>query len=124
MYQYYRSNAIALLITISIDNFNIGGRYIIREKCQIDSFNSFRYLSVINSIASLLSFKRHLPLTFPRVAKRDYECNAIIVFRKYDRKFEFIFATEFQRTFLRPINLIPFFNCISDNKYINKYRNE
>lgn len=61
-----------------------------------------------------------LPLTFPRVAKRDYECNAIIVCRKYDRKFEFIFATEFQRTFLRPINLIPFFNCISDNKYTNK----
>lgn len=120
-YQYYPSNAIALLITISIDNFNIAGRYIIREKS--NSFNSFRYLSVINSIASLLSFKRCplLPLTLHKESqKRDYECNAIIVSENTISKSLNLFSKVPADIFATIINLIPFFNCVFDNKYSNK----
>lgn len=54
--------------------------------------------------------------------KRNYECDDAIIASEntISGMFEFIFTTE--DIFAAVINLIPFLNCIFDNKSANKYR--
>ena len=54
--------------------------------------------------------------------KRNYECDDAIIASEntISEMFEFIFTTE--DIFAAVINLIPFLNCIFDNKSANKYR--